>query len=460
MEMIELERWQPSKEDSGRLEYVEQRTAQEVFEELKDRLNSMGYLPDEYFLLNDAWENGRKVPKDADIFCTTDYGANEGVYLDVYLKWHESGKPITKSFITGKTLGESGSDLDRMFLISSAITKAFHGDHASHARYIQLGERPPSESMVLHLDPAEQRVFIEALTEHRGRMVGQVQDAERLLYRMTGGILKYMDEVGCRPLQISDADVVMLAVREGDLKAFQSHLPHAWEQADQLLILTAGRPGPVGRKMLQTLLEDGPQYPSETYMEACKKAIETGEVQRVETLLAATADHVTDIAPSFYGEALCYAYSEKPYMVDAVIRRCPREWIEAAPSRLFLEAAGHGDFNNAVTLIEKGIDTAPCVGRAFRVLYGGRNEWMIPHLLERGMRVNATDYSALHLCLQNQDEKAAKRLLDSGMDYDGYRRWAEGQGLPVEKNAALEEYWAAAKKEHAQQGGPRMGGMS
>jgi len=75
--IIELERWKPSETDPRKLEYAGQPTAQ-------------------------------------------------GVYLDVYLKWYEDGKPITNSFITGKTLGENGNDLDRMFLISSAITKAFH----------------------------------------------------------------------------------------------------------------------------------------------------------------------------------------------------------------------------------------------------------------------------------------------------------------------------------------------
>ena len=86
---------------------LEDRSAQEVFEELKHRLESQGYLPDEYFLLDYEWENGRKVPENAGIFCTTDYGGSEGVYLDVYLKWCENGKPVTRSFITGKTLGES-----------------------------------------------------------------------------------------------------------------------------------------------------------------------------------------------------------------------------------------------------------------------------------------------------------------------------------------------------------------
>ena len=73
----------------------------------------MGLMPDEYFLLDREWENGREIPKGADIFCTTDYGESEGAYVDVYLKWYEDGKPITKSFATGKTLGEAGYDLDR-----------------------------------------------------------------------------------------------------------------------------------------------------------------------------------------------------------------------------------------------------------------------------------------------------------------------------------------------------------
>ena len=101
MDIIELERWKPSEEDPRRLAYAGQPTAEEVFQELKHRLEGMGYLPDEYFLMDDEWENDREIPKDADIFCTTDYGESEGVYLDVYLKWYEDGKPVTKSFITG-----------------------------------------------------------------------------------------------------------------------------------------------------------------------------------------------------------------------------------------------------------------------------------------------------------------------------------------------------------------------
>ena len=87
--MITLGRWEPIPEEPQRMRYMGQRTAQEVFEELRQHLESMGYLPDEYFMLDADWENGREIPEKAGLFCTADYGESEGIYLDVYLKWYE-----------------------------------------------------------------------------------------------------------------------------------------------------------------------------------------------------------------------------------------------------------------------------------------------------------------------------------------------------------------------------------
>lgn len=61
--MIKLERWEPMPEDPRRMRYAGQRTAQEVFEELRQRLENIGYLPDEYFNLEVDWRNGGKFPK-------------------------------------------------------------------------------------------------------------------------------------------------------------------------------------------------------------------------------------------------------------------------------------------------------------------------------------------------------------------------------------------------------------
>ena len=219
MKKIELEQWEPFPGDPQRMQYAGQRVAQEVFEELKHRLEGMGYLPDEYFLMDREWENGREIPKDADIFCTTDYGGNEGVYLDVYLKWYEDSRPVTKSFITGKTLGETGADLDRMFLISAAITKAFRGDNSVHARYMVIGGQPgPVEPLLLHLTPDEQQVVAQALAEQRIRLGPQAEGEEKLLRRMTGSVTEYMDAAGLSDC-LSENDRAQLTAHDGEQEA-------------------------------------------------------------------------------------------------------------------------------------------------------------------------------------------------------------------------------------------------
>ena len=155
MKTIDLELWEPDPEKPGIMKYVGQPVAKEVFEELRSRLEAAGMMPDEYFLLNLLWEDGRIIPKGAFLFCSTDYGESEGIYVDVYLKWFQEGHPVIESFATGKTLGETGYDLDRMFLIAAEITKAFsvYGYHNETA-----------EGVILHLDHEEKAALLEVLS--------------------------------------------------------------------------------------------------------------------------------------------------------------------------------------------------------------------------------------------------------------------------------------------------------
>ena len=216
MKQIEFERWEPDAENPRRLTYAGQRTAEDVFHELETQLDSVGYLPDEYFTLDWRSEHGRQIPKGADFFCKTDYGGSEGIYLDVYLEWQEGDKPKKECFITGKTLGESGADLDRMFLISSAITKAFRGDNSVHARYMVVGEQSePAETMSLNLSPDEQRLVTQALAEQRIRLGSQAEGEEKLLRRMTGSVTEYMDAAGLAD-RLDEHDRDLLAQHDGE----------------------------------------------------------------------------------------------------------------------------------------------------------------------------------------------------------------------------------------------------
>ena len=195
------------------------RDREDVFHELEARLDSIGYLPDEYLLLDRRWQNGREMPRDADFFCKTDYGGSEGIYLDVFLEWCEEGQRKTEHFMTGKTLGESGADLDRMFLISAAITKAFRGDNGVHARYMVVGGQPgPEETMSLNLSPDEQRLVAQALAEQRIRLGPQAEGEEKLLRRMTGSVTEYMDAVGLSN-RLDENNRALLAQHNGEQEA-------------------------------------------------------------------------------------------------------------------------------------------------------------------------------------------------------------------------------------------------
>ena len=89
MKRIEFEHWIQDTENPRKLTYAGQRTAEDVFHELEAHLDSVGYLPDEYLLLDSRWQNGREMPRDANFFCKTDYGGSEGIYLNVFLDWYE-----------------------------------------------------------------------------------------------------------------------------------------------------------------------------------------------------------------------------------------------------------------------------------------------------------------------------------------------------------------------------------
>ena len=467
MNVIELERWKPSEADPRKLEYAGQPAAQEVFEELKHRLKGMGYLPDEYFLMDDHWKDGREIPKDADIFCTTDYGASEGVYLDVYLKWYDENqkKNITKSFITGKTLGKNGNDLDRMFLISSAITKAFHGARAPHARYTKIGGvEEDIGGSVVHLSLQEQKVIIEALVEQRERQEQAMSQTEQLLRRMTGSITEYVNAVGMRPMRMSDFDKAVLAIQDGEWESFQKYAARVpYQQEETLLVEAAGRPGAVGRKMTELLMQDRCNIDYAAYCNACKRAIDINDPEKVLSMMVRAQASVPKLEPSFFGEMASYAHSDHRFIAKEIIKRCGEKQIAAAPSRLLEQFAADKDFRTLSALVEKGISGGSSAWRTLHMLtYEGRDSWIAEELLEKRMWVDVNDYSTLHACVQNDAVAVCKLLLDGGMNFDQYRQWAQTRPCAGHEETlqALADHWSEMQAEMEQTPAQENGGMT
>lgn len=122
--VIETEVWKPHPDNKGLLKFVETRKVCDVFKDLEESMNANGMMPDEYFLLSHRFDKNAKMPRDASITTTVRWGGNEGVYLDVDMTAFEGG---TVHFATGKTLGQTEEDYDRMCAIAAFIYKSFAG---------------------------------------------------------------------------------------------------------------------------------------------------------------------------------------------------------------------------------------------------------------------------------------------------------------------------------------------
>lgn len=442
MKTIELEHWVPDPDDPHSMKYAGQPAAQEVFEELKYRLESMGYLPDEYFLIDREWENGREIPKGADIFCTADYGESEGVYVDVYLKWYEDGQPITKSFITGKTLGESGSDLDRMFLISSAITKAFRGGDFKR-------------SSVLSLNEQEQAVVVNALAEQREHQKIGLNQTEQLLRRMTGSITAYMDVVGERPLRMSESDRAVIAIRDGDLGEFKELLPRitGQETMDALFLEAAGRPGAVGRRMTMLLLGEY-VYSESVYKQACEKAVSIVDAEKVALLQEQAKEHTDKLSESFFGELARYALQWHGvwFIAEQIMERCSTEEIFAAPKSVLEIPIVCGEMGIPKVLARAGVN-GDHVLRPFIKCRGQGEPWMIRALLDMGMKVSPDNFDAIAACVEHNCPEVGKALIDHGVDFERFTGWAEGQEKDISCDAyqELAGYWQERQQEPGQE---------
>ncbi len=319
------------------------------------------------------------------------------------------------------------------------------------------------EDMILHLGPAEQRTVINALVEQRERQEQAMSQTEQLLRRMTGSITAYMDEVGRRPLRLSDYDQAVLAIRDGELDTFRVAFTKVPDRADDLLIEAAGRPGRTGGDMVQTLLSAVERFSPEAYLTACKRAVETGDSWRVHTLVSEAKTHLAEPSQSLAGEVMLHAYANDRKSIAAdLIDQCSPEQIAAAPPILLRQAAVCLDFQTAVKLVDKGIQPGNCAADVLHTLTAQHQDWMAERLLEHGMPVAPDNYAALHACLNNGAAGIGKLLLDGGIDLERYQAWAEHRPKSEEYRAAigeLAEYWAQTQT-GPQQDGPSMGDMS
>lgn len=128
-EPIEIDVWEPNPEKPGYLRFVRKKTVQEVYDELKARLEAEKLVPDEYFNISSEYRYSDEKPKETPM--PTDYwriisfavkGGSEGYYIHVGLIL--GGKKYQDLFL-GKTLQEGEDGLNYATQIANVCTRAF-----------------------------------------------------------------------------------------------------------------------------------------------------------------------------------------------------------------------------------------------------------------------------------------------------------------------------------------------
>ena len=84
--------------------------------------------------------------------------------------------------------------------------------------------------------------------------------------------------------------------------------------------------------MTLMLLAAADRFSPDAYLTACKRAVETGDSQRVQTLVKEAKNLLAEQAPSLPGEVILYAYTDGHRSIAKdLITQCTPEQIAAAP---------------------------------------------------------------------------------------------------------------------------------
>lgn len=446
MPLIKTERWAPSPEDPNKQEYVGQLPAVEVFQALKQHLTNIDYLPEDYFLMDRHWDDGTLFPKEGYFVQKVDYGGNEGIYLDINVHWHdENGDRHIENFATGKTLGESVEDMNRMHLIAASSIVALHGS-AGHARYMMVGAAQKSDSLTIHLNGEERALLADNLLEIRAeqKVRGEPYEAtERMVRRLVGSITEYMQLVGERPLHMDDFDTCALAIHENNLAVFLDTYPKVPDKLNDLLLLAAAQPGQTGNAMTTYLLMDTKDVPTDTYLQVCKNAIRTDDMDRINLLINGAEPCMAEYSPDIYGKIVESAYSQmgenyfgKRIALELMHKGTPEQLKTVSPYMITLLTSGQND-HIPFMLLRAGVDPTPEVGSILYIAAANHKSWFIRSLIEEhDFDINANGHEAMRRCMKLSNLDAAKMLIDHGADFPDFMERMES----VPKDFAKEEF--------------------
>ena len=99
------------------------RNFKDVFEEIKNQLRKVYHLHELHYF-KCIWE--KELPSQFNINVSTHWGGNEGIYIDVTIKYQEGNQTIEKCLLRAKTLGRTPKDFEEMGRLATAIAYLLH----------------------------------------------------------------------------------------------------------------------------------------------------------------------------------------------------------------------------------------------------------------------------------------------------------------------------------------------
>ena len=153
--------------------------------------------------------------------------------------------------------------------------------------------------------------------------------------------------------------------------------------------------------MALSLLVDAESISPSSYLTACKRAVDTGDGQRVRSLIERAESCLSEPLPSLPGAVILHAYTNgHRNIAKDLIVQCTTEQIAAAPPNLLRLVAERLDFQTAMELVDKGVQPGNYAADVLHTLTGQHQEWMAEKLLEHGMPVEPDNYAALYVCVK------------------------------------------------------------
>ena len=224
-----------------------------------------------------------------------------------------------------------------------------------------------------------------------------------------------------------------------EIETFKEYWPSAKCYADDLLIEAAAHPGHTGKMMTEALLYGELRFTADAYLSASVKAVRTGDKDRVMSLMTFAEALVDNLPAYYYGDVLKNVGGIFGDMGADLVEHCTDEQIVAASPFTLYSAACDRNIRMIDTLVRKGISTTGYAEQIFSTLYFNCGNWYPAKLLKEGLKVSLTEYAALGTCIQYNDGKAARILLDRGMDFSAFKAWVERTHTDVKNTALLEE---------------------